>query len=160
MRQCPGSPHRGSRAGCLSVWRQYPGLPGPIAGLRLCRRRRSPLPRQVSHTQTLSWFHRARGVTTFNTVRALAARAHLLDSTRDHALLAAALPFLPPSPHAVHPFAADSLQASLCAELPAPVSDFATLSRSVSPDLEFVLPLGLRYAASLSTDPLGLSMMH
>ena len=123
-------------------------------------RRRSPLPRQVSHTQTLSWFHRARDVTTFNTVQALAARAHLLDSTRDHALLAAALPFLPPSPHAVHPFAADSLQASLCAELPAPVSDFATLSRSVSPDLEFVLPLGLRYAASLSTDPLGLSMMH
>ena len=123
-------------------------------------RRRSPLPRQVSHAQTLSWFHRARDVTTFNTGRALAARGHLLDTTRDRALLAAALPFLPSSPHAVHPFAADSLQASLCAELPAPVSDFATLSRDVSPDLEFVLPLGLRYAASLTTDPLGLSLMH
>ena len=126
-------------------------------------RRRSPLPRQVSHAQTVSWFHLAREVATFNTGRALAARDHLLASNRDRALLAAILPSPPPSPHAVHPFAADSLQASLRAELPAPALDFAVLSRDVSPDLEVVLPLGfpvgLRSAASL-TYPQGLSMMH
>ena len=125
--------------------------------------RRPPLPRQVSHTETLLWFHRAREVATFNTGRALAARDHLLATTRDRALLAAILPSPPPSPHAVHPFTTDSLQASLGAEFPAPFLDFAVLSRDVSPDLEVVLPLGfplgLRSAASL-TYPQGLSMMH
>ena len=126
-------------------------------------RRRSPLPRQVSHAQTVTWFHLAREATTFNTGRALADHDHLLAANRDRALLAAILPSPPPSPHAVHPFTADSLQASLRAELPAPVLDFAVLSRDVSPDLEVVLPvgfpLGLRSAASL-TYPQGLSMMH
>ena len=126
-------------------------------------RRPPPLPRQVSHAQTVLWFHRARDDTTFNTGRALAARDHLLTATRDRALLAAILPSPPPSPHAVHPFTSDSLQASLRAEFPAPVLDFAVLSRDVSPDLEVVLPvgfpLGLRSAASL-TYPQGLSMMH
>ena len=139
--------------GCRRIFRDGP----------LPLRRRSPLPRQVSHAQTVSWFHCARDGTTFNTGRALAARDHLLTATRDRALLAAILPSPPPSPHAVHPFTSDSLQASLCAEFPAPVLDFAVLSRDVSPDLEVVLPvgfpLGLRSAASL-TYPQGLSMMH
>ena len=117
----------------------------------------------MSHTETLLWFHRAREVATFNTGRALAARDHLLATTRDRALLAAILPSPPPSPHAVHPFTTDSLQASLGAEFPAPFLDFAVLSRDMSPDLEVVLPLGfplgLRSAASL-TYPQGLSMMH